>query len=81
VLHAQLFSAHVMGGCGMGEDPKSSVVNSQGKHHQLANLWIIDGSTFPTSLGANPSLSIYGMAARQSAALAEIATGRKKTAA
>jgi choline dehydrogenase-like flavoprotein len=76
-LHAQLFSAHVMGGCGMGEDPKMSVVNSQGKHHQLANLWILDGSIFPTSIGANPSLSIYGMVARQATALAQTANGKK----
>lgn len=76
-LHAQLFSAHVMGGCAMGEDPRRSVASSQGKHHQVANLWIIDGSTFPTSIGANPSLSIYAMAARQASALAETAGGKR----
>lgn len=74
-LHAQLFSAHVMGGCGMGEDPKGSVVDSLGKHHHLANLWVIDGSTFPTSVGANPSLPIYAMAARQASALGDVAKG------
>jgi choline dehydrogenase-like flavoprotein len=79
-LHAQLYSAHVMGGCGMGEDPTVSVVDSQGKHHQLANLWIMDGSTFPTSLGANPSLTIYAMAARQANALAAVAAKKKPTA-
>ncbi len=79
-LHAQLFSAHVMGGCAMGEDPKRSVVDSQGKHHQLANLWIIDGSIFPTSIGANPSLPIYGMAARQATALAGTIAKKKATA-
>lgn len=80
-LRTQLFSAHVMGGCGMGEDPAASVVNSQGKHHHLANLWIIDGSVFPTSVGANPSMTIYAMAARQATALVETASGKKKTAA
>jgi choline dehydrogenase-like flavoprotein len=76
-LHAQLFSAHVMGGCGMGEDPKTSVVDSGGKYHQLANLWILDGSIFPTSIGANPSLSIYAMVARQATALAQTADVKK----
>jgi choline dehydrogenase-like flavoprotein len=57
-LHT-LFSAHQMGGCPMGEDPRTSVVSSRGRHHELENLWIVDGSVFPTSLGVNPQLSIY----------------------
>lgn len=57
-------SAHVMGGCNMGEDVQSSVVNSFGRHHQLENLSIFDGSVFPSSLGANPQLSIYGLTYR-----------------
>jgi choline dehydrogenase-like flavoprotein len=46
----------------MGEDPRTSVVNSRGRHHELENLWIVDGSVFPTSLGVNPQLSVYGIA-------------------
>ncbi|MGI9277979.1 MAG: GMC family oxidoreductase N-terminal domain-containing protein [Endozoicomonas sp.] len=57
-------SAHVMGGCAMSEDPGKGVVNSLGEHHQLENLSVIDGSVFPTSIGANPQLSVYGIAAR-----------------
>jgi choline dehydrogenase-like flavoprotein len=57
-----MFSAHQMGGAAMGEDPSRSVVNSRGRHHQLENLWITDGSVFPTSLGVNPQLSIYAHA-------------------
>jgi choline dehydrogenase-like flavoprotein len=57
-----LFSAHQMGGCPMGEDPRRSVVNSRGRHHELENLWIVDGSVFPTSLGVNPQLSVYAHA-------------------
>ena len=57
-----LFSAHQMGGCPMGEDPTRAVVNSRGRHHELENLWITDGSVFPTSLGVNPQLSIYAHA-------------------
>ena len=54
-------SAHVMGGCPMGNDPKKSVTNVDGKFHHLDNLYIMDGSLFPTSIGANPQLSIYGL--------------------
>ncbi|HEY2899543.1 MAG TPA: GMC family oxidoreductase, partial [Polyangia bacterium] len=57
-----LFSAHQMGGCAMGGDPSTSVVSARGKHHQFENLWIADGSIFPTSLGVNPQLSIYAHA-------------------
>lgn len=54
-------SAHVMGGCNMSVDPAKGVVNQQGRHHQLQNLSVFDGSILPTSLGANPQLTIYGM--------------------
>jgi choline dehydrogenase-like flavoprotein len=63
VTKLPLFSAHVMGGCKMGDDPRSSVVRSEDlRHHTLENLHIIDGSVFPTSLGVNPQESIYGLA-------------------
>ena len=63
-------SAHVMGGCGMGEDETRSVVDSAGKYHQLDNLYVMDGSLFPTSIGANPQLSIYGLVLKLSEQLA-----------
>ncbi len=70
-LIARVFSAHVMGGCPMGSDPKTSVVDCSGKHHQLENLFLFDGSVFPTSIGANPQLSIYGTAMKHASALIE----------
>ncbi|WP_342245063.1 GMC family oxidoreductase [Pseudomonas sp. OTU5201] len=71
LYRARLGSAHVMGGCAMGEDPKQAVTDSLGRHHQLANLSIHDGSLFPTSIGANPQLSVYGLTAKLASALAE----------
>lgn len=71
LYRTRLGSAHVMGGCAMGEDPKSAVTDSLGRHHQLANLSIHDGSLFPTSIGANPQLSVYGLTAQLATALAE----------
>src|SRR5205085_8144574 len=56
------FTAHQMGGCRMGADPTRSVVNPRLRHHVVENLFVVDGSVFPTSLGVNPMESIYGLA-------------------
>ncbi|HLX23464.1 MAG TPA: GMC family oxidoreductase [Usitatibacter sp.] len=67
---ARVVSAHVMGGCAMGPDARGSVVDESGRHHHIENLSVHDGSVFPTSLGANPQLSIYAIAARMASGLA-----------
>jgi choline dehydrogenase-like flavoprotein len=64
------FTAHLMGGCAMSQNPKRGVVDSQGTHHQVANLSVLDGSVFPTSIGANPQLSVYALTAQNATALA-----------
>jgi choline dehydrogenase-like flavoprotein len=71
-LLTRMVSAHVMGGCAMGTDTYSGVVDSRGRHWQVENLSVHDGSLFPTSLGANPQLTIYALAARNASALAEV---------
>ena len=71
LYRTRLGSAHVMGGCAMGEDPRQAVTDSLGRHHQLSNLSIHDGSLFPTSVGANPQLSIYALTAKLTAKLVE----------
>lgn len=71
ILRTRVASAHVMGGCGMGLDPKTSVVNGYGSHHHVDNISVFDGSVFPTSIGANPQLSIYGIVARNATRLAQ----------
>ncbi len=65
-----LHSAHVMGGARIGDNPQTSVVDNQGKFHHLDNLWVLDGSLFPTSLGVNPQLSIYAIVAKLASELA-----------
>lgn len=57
-----IFTAHQMGGCAMGNDATTSVVDPHLRHHHHDNLFVVDGSVFPTSLGVNPSESIYGVA-------------------
>ena len=59
-----------MGGCPLGADPRRAAVDPQGRFHHLANLYVCDGSLFPTSIGANPQLSIYGMVAKLASGLA-----------
>jgi choline dehydrogenase-like flavoprotein len=75
-LLTRVVSAHVMGGCGMAAAEREGVVDGRGRHHQVENLSVHDGSIFPTSLGANPQLSIYGIVARMASALAADLTGR-----
>jgi len=60
----KIVSAHVMGGCGLGGTEKLGVTRPDGIHWQIENLSIHDGSLFPTSIGANPQLSIYGVVNR-----------------
>ena len=56
-----MVSAHVMGGCNMSANADNGVVDQNGRHHQLQNLSVFDGSILPTSLGANPQLTIYAL--------------------
>lgn len=58
----KISTAHQMGGCPMGKDPAKSVVDSKLRYHGLDNLFVVDGSVFPTSLGVNPQETIYGIA-------------------
>ncbi len=69
-------SAHVMGGCRMGGTERLGVVRPDGVHWQLANLSVHDGSLFPTSIGANPQLSIYGTVNRMATQLAKRLSGK-----
>lgn len=66
----RVVSTHVMGGCAMGRETRTSVVGESGLHHHIENLSVHDGSIFPTSIAANPQLSIYAITARMATALA-----------
>ncbi len=75
-LLTRVVSAHVMGGCAMAGNEPRGVVRPDGSHWQLANLSVHDGSIFPTSIGANPQLSIYGIVNRLATGLAKRLAGR-----
>jgi len=48
----------------MGDEPRASVVNADCRSWDIPNLWICDGSVFPTVGGVNPSLTIQAIAWR-----------------
>jgi choline dehydrogenase-like flavoprotein len=57
-------SAHYLGTCRMGTDPRRSVVNAWGRTHDVSNLFIADGSVFVTGAAVNPALTISALATR-----------------
>lgn len=70
VRHGQPVSAmHNMGTCRMSKSPKDGVVDQFGRCHEVSNLWIADGSVFPTSTAENPTLTIVALARRLAATL------------
>ena len=56
--------AHVIGTAMMGTDAAQSVVNPDGRSHDIPNLYIADNSTFPTALDVNPALTIMALSLR-----------------
>jgi choline dehydrogenase-like flavoprotein len=55
---------HLAGTARMGSDARVSVVNADCRSWDIPNLWVCDGSVFPTTGGVNPSLTITAIALR-----------------
>jgi choline dehydrogenase-like flavoprotein len=55
---------HELGGARMGNDPRTSVVNSYCQTHDVKNLFVLDGSVFPSASEKNPTHTIMALAAR-----------------
>ncbi|MCB1806152.1 MAG: GMC family oxidoreductase, partial [Candidatus Competibacteraceae bacterium] len=64
-------STHNLGTCRMSEKPEDGVCNAFGQTHDIANLFISDGSQFTTSAAENPTLTIVSLAIRQAEYIAE----------
>jgi choline dehydrogenase-like flavoprotein len=58
----------------MSESAEDGVVNAFGQTHDVANLFISDGSQFTTGAAENPTLTIVALAIRQ----AEYIAGQMK---
>lgn len=57
-------TAHTIGACRMGTDPETSVVNPNLRSHEIPNLWVVDNSVFPSTLSANPAITIMALSLR-----------------
>ena len=55
---------HELGGCRMGPDPRTSVVDRDCRTHDVPNLYVVDGSVFPSASEKNPTHTIMALAAR-----------------
>jgi choline dehydrogenase-like flavoprotein len=66
-------TCHLNGTARMGDDPRTSVVNADCRSWDIPNLWICDGSVFPTVGGVNPSLTIQAIACRTADRIKQLA--------
>jgi len=55
-------TSHQCGTARMGQDPSSSVVDTNCQAHDISNLWVVDASVLPTSAAVNPALTIAALA-------------------
>jgi choline dehydrogenase-like flavoprotein len=55
----------------MGDDPKTSVVNRWQQAHDVPNLFVMDGSVYPSSACQNPTVTIMALASRACAHLVD----------
>jgi len=60
------FGLHLMGGCVIGTDAATSVVNPEFNVHGFKNVFIADSSIYPNAPGINPSLSIMAISQKLS---------------
>jgi len=57
-----VFSAHQMGTCRIGTDPRTAVCNERGEVYGVHGLQVVDASLFPASSGVNPMITIMALA-------------------
>jgi choline dehydrogenase-like flavoprotein len=70
-------ATHNLGTCRMSARPEDGVVNKWGQTHDVANVFVSDGSVMTTGAAANPTLTIVALAIRQAEYLAgELKSGR-----
>lgn len=72
-------STHLHGTCRAGEDPKTAVVDRDGRIHSLDNVYVVDGSYMPYPGGLNPTLTIQANALRISRLVLEGMKGTSLT--
>ncbi len=66
-------TCHLGGTVRMGSDKRHSVVDADCRSWDISNLWVCDGSVFPTVGGVNPSLTIQAVAMRTADRIGKLA--------
>lgn len=79
VVHDLRSFSHAVGTVRMGPDERTAPLDDRGRFRGLDNLYVTDGSTFPTSAGVNPSLTIAANALRIGTLLAGGSAPRAQT--
>ena len=64
-------ASHYVGTCRMGTDPARSVLNEYCQSHDVKNLFIVDGSSFPSYPEKNPTETVIAISLRAAKSLAE----------
>jgi cholesterol oxidase len=64
-------TAHILGGCCMGDSPQTGVIDAQHRVYGYEGLYVVDGSAISANPGVNPSLSITALAERAMSLIAE----------
>jgi choline dehydrogenase-like flavoprotein len=62
--HKTQNTTHQCGTLVFGHDPQSSVLDTFCRTHDVANLYVVDASFFPSSAAVNPGLTIIAQALR-----------------
>ena len=57
-------TAHIMGGCTVGQTPENGVIDEENRIKGYQNMLVCDASQMPENLGVNPALSILAFAER-----------------
>ena len=57
-------TAHILGGCPMGDAPENGVIDHRHRVFGYDGLWVVDGSAMSANPGVNPSLTITALAER-----------------
>jgi choline dehydrogenase-like flavoprotein len=69
----QTSSVHLLGTCRMGDDPSTSVIDKYHRTHDIANLFLCDGSSLVTSGRGQPTMTIQALAFRAGEHIAQFA--------
>jgi len=64
VVFGKATTAHILGGCPIGESKEKGVVDADHRLYGYENFYVADGSVIPANLGVNPSLTITAMSER-----------------